>query len=546
MKTILISLFSLLVSLAIVVPGATPVLAANDQNTSAGVNSKASLMIKAPSAAAVGQTVTITIFSKNQRSPVVNASVYALKISELTVSSDKTSYDAIIADYTSIAKAKGIFLGTTGNDGNVTWKFTDTNRYLLIAVKDGFFPGFARISITLAAKQGLNIKAPNRAEVGSQVTLIVTERFTNKPVANASVYAKIIREIAVPSVTTKITTPKSVEPVSKQVGVPKATIASVISSIAPVVKANAADFEADLKTAEVVQQGGILLGNTDEKGVLVYTFKDDGIYMLAAIKANYAPGFAKIAVTLAAQKKLDIKAPASSPIGQPVTITVFDRRSQDVVEKASVYAVKANLIVAPSVNSETRKDIPVESLNATEAEPYLSIAKQKGIFLGETGKSGTVVHTFTEGSLFVLVAFKEGYTPGFSRINILVPAQKILNIDAPEVAEVNQQFTIKVVDRASLSPVAKADVFAIKVSDIPVTATLSGLANNKAVAVIPLDINEIKSRGTFLGSSDENGIVTAELSASARYRLAAVRSDYLPGFDMIAIVRSTTTNSTNK
>ncbi len=563
MKTAVIRLFALLLTLTMIVPGASPVLAADDQGT-ATTPGRLSLMIKAPEVAEVGQPVTITIFSKPQQKPVAQAALYALKINQLPVPTNKSNFDSIISSYTTAAKEKGIFLGNTGDDGIVKYKFTESNRYVLIAIKDGYVPGFSRISITPSPKKGLNIKAPNGTEAGKPVTLVVTERFTKIPVANAAIYAKFIREINVPIVlplsppvkvvppSTSNVAPPSISPATpgttgiitaKPTEAPRPAISAALSSIAPIIKANTADFEGDRKTAESVQQGGFLLGKTNDKGELVTTFKDDGIYMLAAIKENYAPGLAKIAVTLPQQKKLGIKAPGDAPVNTPVTLFVLERPEGKPVANAKVFALRiTDEIVSANRPFETiYKD---ENIGVYMREKYQTIIREKGIFIGETSADGQLTYSFTEKGWYVLTALKDGYLPGFHRIDIDVAGKKVLDIKAPPSSPTGQAVTITVFDRQTQNVVEKAGVYAVKVNAIPVPPTTgNSTASQKIIVGEPSNVTEAeqyvtlaKQKGIYLGETGKSGTVAYTFNDPALFILVATKDDFRPGFSRINVL----------
>ncbi len=66
-------------------------------------------------------------------------------LSEISTSGDVSSPDYSIE--AAIGGLGGIYLGETNSNGELTHSFTQRGRHLLVAVKDGCWPGFARILI---------------------------------------------------------------------------------------------------------------------------------------------------------------------------------------------------------------------------------------------------------------------------------------------------------------------------------------------------------------------------------------------------------------
>ena len=509
-KTILIIL-SLVLSLAIMLPGATAVMADSEENIEPAPTVKAALMIRAPSIAEVGQPVTITVFARYSHQPVAEAEVYALKTDKIAITADKMNYTTNTEDNIALLDEEGIFLGETNNEGNVTCKFADSNRYMLIAFKNGYVPGFSRITITLSATKGLYIKVPASAEVKNPVTMTVFERSSHEPVANAAVYARKIGNIDLPK-------PAVASIFSKIVGVAKPRTDNMTSTDTKILKAGPMKFQTveiayESQDIEEFQKNGIFLGYTNDQGELVYTFNETGHYVLAATKEEYAPGFARINITPADQKALGIKAPARAEVSQPVTIAVLERHPSQPVEKAEVYALRladaisavpqekptittnkpetpvavpeekpTTLILTPApttsfrpeekpsisiptpepATSATSKEKIITSTSksepipptATGGEPSTSITttkpipfpvaevpltadtvKEKGIFIGYTNEEGQVVHSFDNTGRYFMAAIKDGYAPGFARINIVLADQKDPDTKIPEKAQ---------------------------------------------------------------------------------------------------------------
>ncbi len=287
-RTILIFL-SVLLSLAMILPGTTAVMAEPEKEVKPQQAVRAALMLRAPDTAQAGQPVTITVFGKFSHQPVAGAEVYALKTNRMASTADNKSYTTAAADYAALVNAEGIFLGETNKEGKVTGKFVDGGRYILIAFKAGHFPGFAWISITLSSIKGLNLRSPGSAEVGKPATFAVVERSSHEPVAEAAVYGKKISLIGIPK------------------PAPRPAIASFFDNITGIFKPKPAPLPVEVKATEVeavkiaeesqdakeLEKNGIFLGYTNENAHLVYSFEKPGHYLLVAIKDGYLPGFAR-------------------------------------------------------------------------------------------------------------------------------------------------------------------------------------------------------------------------------------------------------------
>jgi len=66
-------------------------------------------------------------------------------------------HEAVQAALEEAVGIRGIFLGTTNGSGKVMYAFTEEGGYLLVAFKQGYFPGFAPIGI----------RAPNTADANA-------------------------------------------------------------------------------------------------------------------------------------------------------------------------------------------------------------------------------------------------------------------------------------------------------------------------------------------------------------------------------------------
>ena len=84
-------------------------------------------------------------------------------------------------DSEALANLQKIFLGTTGQDGQVSHTFTGQGRYLLVAFKSGHAPGLALLVVKKVPK-ALGIRAPRTAEPDEEVTITVFDRRTEEAI----------------------------------------------------------------------------------------------------------------------------------------------------------------------------------------------------------------------------------------------------------------------------------------------------------------------------------------------------------------------------
>ncbi len=571
MKGIFSGFLTLVLALAITMLAAAPALADSSGDTKPQLSSLASLVIKAPNTVEVGQPATVTVFGKRGHEAIAEAPVYALKTSDLVITSDAVNYTALLGEYEALAEAKGTLFGTTGSDGTVSGKFIETGRFMLVATKDGYIPGFARLTVTLAARTGLNIKAPGSVEVNKPATISVTERYTGQLVAKAAIYGRIITTLNVPPATAappdKLVQPQVIASSSATASLSQPQVISATATVAAatVIKADPSVSAADVQLASEVSMSGIFIGYTDNNGQVIYAFAEGGDYLLTARKENYTPGFAKITVTIADQKQLSIRAPASAAAGQQVTIKAVEGNGGQPVEKAAIYAFSPGIIMPPTVRQAPAPadngtataaviDSALSPVTSAEAQILINENKDRSFFIGHTGNNGELHFTFKDPGLYVLVAVKDGYLPGGARINIkgIQPA-KALEINALFNMSAGQPVYIKVWEKGSNQPVAKAAVYVLKISDSSVINVMPpGVNNDKAqngkisitaeVKVMPPtanndkaqgEANRAREKGAFAGYTDDNGQAAFSFSSSGQYILAAFKDGYSPAFSYI-------------
>ncbi|MFC1905248.1 hypothetical protein ACFLXL_00380 [Chloroflexota bacterium] len=487
-------------------------------------------MIRAPSMAGAGQPVTITVFGKFNHEPIAGAEVYALKIDRTASTADEKNYTTTAEETVALLDEEGIFFGTTNNEGNVTGKFANTGRYIIVAFKAGYFPAFSRISITLSNSKKLAIRAPGSVDVGNPVTMAIRDSYSQKAVARVAVYAQKIDTISSirpkPAVATIFDT---------IIGIFKPTKKTPVTNTR-ITKAEPVEIIEEVQDVEAIQKRGFLLGYTDDNGKLTHTFAETGNYVLAAIMEGYTPGFARIKITPSERKKLSIKAPERAEVNKTVTITVFERYTSQVIPKASVYAIWRGDIPTPVAVPAKKPTTLVSTPESLISDASLDIetVKEKGIFLGYTDERGQVLHSFNKTGQYVLAAIKDEYQPGFARILISLASQKALVIRAPDKAEVGTPVNMMVFERSNSQPVPKAAVYALKMGDIPTAST----ANSElAISTTEAENAEVvKNKGLLIGYTNDRGQLRHSFDKTGLYMLAAIKDEYLPGFARINVV----------
>lgn len=245
MKKIVSGTIVLVMALAMILPVAGVAMAQTELATDVEPALKPALAVKAPEAARVGQLVTIKVVERHSGRPVSRAGVWAINVKDLKSETDDAEA------YAELAKKYGHFLGWTDRWGNVSHRFKEPGWYVLVAAKDGFIPGFAKI--TIKSLRALAIRAPDVAWVGQPVTIKVIENHVHKPVPRAAVFAINLKDVV----------------------------------------NETDDAEA---YAEMAKDRGYFIGLTNRNGEVVHRFREAGRYVLVAIKDGFMPGFARIGI----------------------------------------------------------------------------------------------------------------------------------------------------------------------------------------------------------------------------------------------------------
>ena len=387
----------------IALPAAAPAQADSDNSSP---TKKQALMIKVGNLAEVGQPVTITVFSRHSHETIAGAPVYAIKTSNRVGPADRGNYTTPADEFEVLIESNGTLIGKTGSDGTVSAILSEAGRYLLVATKDSFIPGFARLQVQQVKEDGhklrLNLQAPASSPAGQQVTIKVTCGVSGQAAENATVCA--------------IRIPNALPPTIKPAPVPAengTATQMVIGQQAAII----IDAEKEDALAGRLGKKEIMLGISNSAGEVTCTFNDPGMYMLLVRKAGYLPGARRINIQLDTTfKKLEIRAAFNLTIGEPSSIQVSDRSSGQPVEGAAVYSLKVENNRDLKQLPPTANDVKAQIIRTgNDAENV----REKGILIGSTDSAGQVFYSFPSSGQYVLAAFKDGFIAGIARTNVL-------------------------------------------------------------------------------------------------------------------------------
>jgi len=163
---------------------------------------------------------------------------------------------------------------------------------------------------------------------------------------------------------------------------------------------------------------GEFLGRTNAQGQLTHTFGEADKYILLTWKTGYWPGFAPLRV-YQQPKVLGIKAPWAARLNEDVTAKVIERRTQEPVEGAQVWAFTWEQEGTLHGTIQNAKGTLQESAENPDIESIVS--GLGGMYLGKTGTGGELTYAFSNEGRYVLVTVKNGYWPAFHKIVIKAP-----------------------------------------------------------------------------------------------------------------------------
>jgi hypothetical protein len=244
---------------------------------------------------------------------------------------------------------------------------------------------------------------------------------------------------------------------------------------------------------------------------------------------------------------LMIKVNNTVEVGQPVTISVFSRHSHETIAGAPVYAIKTSGRVGPADPGNY----------TTLADEFEALAESDGILIGTSGSDGTLSATLTEAGRYLLVTAKDGFIPGFARLQVKEGGSKNrLILQTPASSPAGQQVTIKVTYGISGQVVENATVSAFKtVNQLPPTIKPAPVPSENGTATqmiigrqapIMIDVEQedalagrLGKKEIILGSSNSAGEVTYTFNDPGTYMLLVRKDGYLPGARRINIQSNT-------
>jgi hypothetical protein len=309
---------------------------------------------------------------------------------------------------------------------------------------------------------------------------------------------------------------------------------------------NKAANEIAAAAEQVLDVHANLLGRTGPDGKILYTFMKEGRYLLVAFKPGFCPDLRPIAIGVlpAARPALVIETPRRAGPGEKFDVTVTEKRTGDAVKDAKVWALSPEKAEAVKAQMDTLKqNTGANSLEAA-VENTLAIS---GVFLGSTNGAGKLEPqpSLEDAGVYVLVTFKPGFWPAWRAI-LIASAPKVLVIDAPNRARVNEKVAITVTEKADGKAVQDAGVWALNRQQAEsLKAQVEGLRKSTAdQATLQAEIeNALRVSGIFLGSTNGAGRLEPQPSfpTAGGYLLVAYKPGYWPAMRPIVIVNPQTT-----
>lgn len=363
------------------------------------------LAIKAPAAVKAGEPIRIQIVTRPGERPVPQAEVWAVNLDSFT--SDTT----LSADIASLSQANGFLLGTTNERGYVEPppQIMREGRYMLVAIKPDFAPGFAMMKVT--SYLPLHLRAPDTARIGQTITMAVTGP-DGQGIPRVAMFAVPLRNSD--STTLNGSYGQLLEDAE--------AYAEITDN---------PDAEAELRAEprayeRIMEMRRYFIGWTDRNGQLNHAFNEAGPHLLIAAKRGYVPDFHIIQII---GTQLDLRAPDSAGVGEPVTMRVTDSSGQGIYHVA--------LFAVPLLSTTDNADGNIDRL-LQEAEAYAQWLERPTVdestptdeisddstlnirryLIGFTDRHGEFTHNFPQAGPYLLIATKCGYTPDFHIIKI--------------------------------------------------------------------------------------------------------------------------------
>ena len=160
MKKVILTTLAIVVALSTVLTITGFALAETESSPVEVQPERLGLAINAPAKVKPGEPIRIQIVTRPGERPVPGAEVWAVHLNSLS------SNTAPTVDVASLTQAHGFLLGITNDRGYVepAPQIMREGRYMLVAIKPNYAPGFAFMSVT--SRIPLHLRAPDTARVG--------------------------------------------------------------------------------------------------------------------------------------------------------------------------------------------------------------------------------------------------------------------------------------------------------------------------------------------------------------------------------------------
>ncbi len=391
MKKTLPKIVALTLALAIAMSSVGVAAAKDNKGVDQAQSALSVLAVRAPRVAQVGEPVTMTVVNRDGSKPVGGAFVYALSHPKAELA---TKANLVIPwNY------RCEFLGKSGGDGEVspTPVFEESGRLLIIATKNGWGPGLAKLRV--AYLRALVVTAMLRqVEVDDTILFTVTERESGEGIGGAHIYALRLH-------------------------IPRSFLSSLYEegTLTPPESEEAVAYW--LKD-RVVECCGILLGTTEPDGTLKASFDREGRYMVVALHRGYRPGRTGVAIGL--PKALAVTAmPRQAEVDDTILFTVTERESGEGIGEARIYALCLPIprpLLSPL--SEKGTIIRPESEECVASWLEGMVVECYGIQLGTTEPDGTLEASVDSEGKYLVVALHKGY--GLGRTGVVIGPSEIV------------------------------------------------------------------------------------------------------------------------
>ena len=408
MKKAILTTLAIVVALVTVLSITGFAMAQAELRPTDAVANRLGLLIKAPAAVKAGEPIEIQVVTRPGERPVPDAEVWAVNLNTLTP-------DVVLApDIASLSRVNGFLLGTTNDRGYVDpapriWR---EGRYILVAIKPNFDPGFALMSVT--SRIPLDLRAPDTAKMDETITMTVTGP-DGEGIYRAAIFAIPLQNTTIDDTIRNGSYDQLLEDAERYVEI-----------------TDDPEAEAELRAEDpqayerIMNMKRYLIGFTDRNGELHHAFDKTGTYLLIAAKRGYVPDFSIIRVT---DRQLHLQAPDSARVNEPVTMRVSDSSGQGVY-RVALFAVPLlsltddnssyidQLLKEAEAYAELLEHPNADGNLTTDDRLYNDTLNIRRYLIGFTDRNGEFTYRFPKAGPYLLIAAKCGYTPDFHIIKI--------------------------------------------------------------------------------------------------------------------------------